>query len=607
MDTYHLVYRAVGKKMMHEDHEMELSTIGYAKSHDGIHFTERKQIIVPEKEWEKFGCEDPRITYIEGKYYIFYTALSNYPFVPAGIKIAVAITTDFQSFEKHLITPFNAKAMTLFPERINGKLTVLLTVNSDNPPARICYAQMDTPEELWSESFWDDWYRTFENYAIPLQRHPNDHIEVGAPPIKTQDGWLFFYSYIQNYLTQEKVFGIEAALLHLETPQGIESVIPSPLLMPEAEYELSGMVPNITFPSGAIKTDDIISLYYGAADTSCAVALGNLSDILNELKMERENIPQILKRSVKLERFENNPFITPNKEHSWESKATFNPAAVYENGRVHLLYRAMGDDDTSVIGYASSQDGIHFDERLPEPIYIPRAEFELKKRPGNSGCEDQRIVRMGDRFYMTYTAYDGINPTRIALTSISVDDFLNKRWNWDMPRIISTPVVDDKNSALLPEKINGKFVIFHRIAPCIWIDTVDDLNFTNKPWLHGRILLNPRNERWDSEKVGIAGPAIKTEKGWLQIIHGLSKWDKQYRLSAMLLDLNNPDFIISRLDGPILEPDLWYDHEGLRAGTVFSCGGVVIDGTLFIYYGGADSLLAGGSIKLQVLLDALTP
>jgi predicted GH43/DUF377 family glycosyl hydrolase len=607
MDTYHMVYRAQGKKAMHEGVEMNLSTIGYAKSHDGVHFTDRRQLLKPEFEWEKFGCEDPRITYFEGKYYIFYTALSTYPFTPAGIKCAVAITEDFKSFQKHLVTPFNAKAMALFPERINGKLTVVLTAHTDMPPARICYAQMDTPDELWSVSFWDNWYRTFENYAIPLQRSPIDHIEVGAPPIKTPDGWLFFYSYIQNYAMSGTVFGIEVALLHHDNPQGIESVIPSPLLMPEAEYELKGVVPNITFPSGAVKTDNTISLYYGAADTYCALALCELDDLLDELKLERTNIPQILKRVIKMDRFENNPIISPIKEHSWESKFTYNPGAIYLDGKVHILYRAQGDDDTSVLGYASAKDGMHIDERLAEPVYVPRIPEEQKKRPGFSGCEDPRLVELGGRVYMTYTAYDAVNPTRIALTSISVDDFIHKQWNWDMPKIISTPAIDDKNSCLLPEKIDGKYIFFHRISPCIWIDAVDDLSFPNKPWLHGRIMMRPRHDRWDSEKVGIAGPPLKTEKGWLLIYHALSRWDKQYRLGAMLLDLQHPEYIISRLDHPILEPELWYDHEGLRPGTVFGCGTVLLDGNILVYYGGADSLVAGAYIKFQTLLDALTP
>jgi beta-1,2-mannobiose phosphorylase / 1,2-beta-oligomannan phosphorylase len=77
-----------------------------------------------------------------------------------------------------------------------------------------------------------------------------------------------------------------------------------------------------------------------------------------------------------LERFTGNPVLRPEQGHWWETKATFNPAAIYINGKVHILYRAIGETNNSVIGYASSVDGLHIDERLPEPVYIPRKPFE---------------------------------------------------------------------------------------------------------------------------------------------------------------------------------------------------------------------------------------
>src|SRR3990167_7252838 len=100
-----------------------ISTIGIAESSDGLHFKKRRQFIVPEAEWEKFGCEAPRATFFEGRYYIFYTALSRLPFTAEGIKVAVAVSKDLKRVdERHLVTPFNAKAMTLFPERIDGRI-----------------------------------------------------------------------------------------------------------------------------------------------------------------------------------------------------------------------------------------------------------------------------------------------------------------------------------------------------------------------------------------------------------------------------------------------------------------------------------------------------
>ena len=129
----------------------QISIIGLGKGKDNVHFEERAPFITPKEEWEKYGCEDPRITYFEGNYYTFYTALSKYPFEASGIKVAVAISKDLKKIdERHLVTSFNAKAMTLFPERVNGKVTAILSVNSDMPPAKVAIAQVDKIEELWN-------------------------------------------------------------------------------------------------------------------------------------------------------------------------------------------------------------------------------------------------------------------------------------------------------------------------------------------------------------------------------------------------------------------------------------------------------------------------
>jgi len=103
--------------------EQRFSTIGIARSRDAINFSDRKQLIIPEYSWEEFGCENPKITKFKGKYYIFYTALSTFPFCAKGIKVGLAISKDLKKIqEKYLVTPFNTKAMTLFLEKIKGKI-----------------------------------------------------------------------------------------------------------------------------------------------------------------------------------------------------------------------------------------------------------------------------------------------------------------------------------------------------------------------------------------------------------------------------------------------------------------------------------------------------
>lgn len=607
-DTYHMLYRAESDPVEHfGGATLSLSTIGYAKSNDGYNFTDRRQFLHPEYDFEKFGLEDPRITKFEDEFYIFYTGLSNYPFNAEGIKIAVATTRDFQTFEKHPVTPFNAKAMALFPERVNGKMAALLTVNTDNPPAKICLALFDKKEDIWSKEYWEDWYSNLNDHVVPLQRAEKDHIELGAPPLKTDAGWLVIYSYIKNYLSDYKTFGIEAVFLGENDPKEIVGRTNTPLLVPEKDYELEGMVPNVIFPSGSLLEGDELRIYYGATDTTVAVAKLSLDELIAET-INKRNINMKINTGdgFRLTRYEKNPILIPLPYHKWESEATFNAAALYGDDKVHILYRAMGKDDTSVIGYASTRDGFTIDERLDEPIYVPREPFEHKDKPGNSGCEDARLTQVGDMIYMSYTAYNAHDPTRVAFTHIKASDFYAKKWNWSKPLLITPPGVNDKNACIFPEKLNNAYLFFHRIDPCIWIDYVKDLEFRGNHWLSGEIFLEPRTDSWDSDKVGISAPPMKTKDGWLLIYHGVSKKDRNYRLGALLLHPEHPNHILARLDEPILEPETPYEMTGVRAGTVFSNGAVIKDNTLFVYYGGADQVLAVASCSVDDLLRELT-
>ncbi|MEK7114979.1 MAG: hypothetical protein AAB847_01310 [Patescibacteria group bacterium] len=578
------LYRAVSSS--------HASSIGYASSNDGAHFKNRRQFIKPEYGWERFGCEDPRVTKFEDKYYIFYTALSTFPFNADGIKVGVAVTKDFKTIdEKHLVTPFNAKAMALFPEKINGLMTAVLSVDTDRPPVKICIASFDHEDQIWSPDYWKEWHKSLDKQMLSLARSPQDHIEVGAPPIKTEHGWLLIYSYIQNYFSPPASFGIEAVLLDLDNPRKIIARTEKPILTVREEYEKYGVAPNIVFPSGAFVRDGKIYLYYGAADTVCALAIGEIDELLKEL----------LKSPLfRLEKFSGNPIMKPLPENSWESKAVFNTGALYENEKIHLVYRAMSEDNTSVLGYASTRDGFTLDERLSKPIYVPREDFEKK------GCEDPRLTRMGDIIYMFYTAYDGKNMPRVALTSIACNDFIKHKWNWAKPVLISPPDVADKNAALFPKKIKGKYAILHRLEPNIWIDFVDDLNLGNGKWLEGFVLMIPRLGHKDSKKIGIAGPPIETSEGWLLIYHGISKKaDNHYHLRAALLDLEDPTHVVARTRETILEPETSFEKQGLVPNVVFSNGMVVKDGRLFVYYGGADKVICVATTKISDLVQRL--
>ena len=601
----HFFYRAVSSRQNVQGIEMNLSTIGHALSTDGIHFKHRRQFIKPEYEWERFGCEDPRVTRVGNKFYIFYTALSTYPFTADGIKVGLAISQDCRQIEaKYPVTTFNSKAMALFPGKIKGKFAAVLSVNTDRPPAKIGLAIFDREDQLWAPEYWEGWYSFLDDHVLPLQRSPKDQVEVGVPPIRTRHGWLLIYAHIQNYLSPPATFGIEGVLLDLENPSRILARTEKPWLVPQDVYEEYGKVPNVIFPSGALLKGRTLHLYYGAADTTCALATAKVSTLIeNMLLTEIE--------AVKLERFFANPVIQPEPKHPWEAKAVFNPAALYEDSKVHLVYRAMSEDNTSVLGYATSKDGINFDERYDKPIYVPREDFEQKLVPGgNSGCEDPRLTRLGDTVYMCYTAFNGKNVPRVALTSIALNDFLSKNWQWAKPVLISRPRTMDKNAALFPRKIKDKYAFLHRLGTSIWLDFKDSLSFGEGEWLGGTVILSSKQEPLAVEKIGVSAPPIETKEGWLLLYHFVTReqpHDPQlhYDVSAALLDIDDPTRVIARRRTPLLEPEMSYEREGQVPNVVFPCGTVVIDDRLFVYYGGADKVIGVATINLLDLLESL--
>lgn len=574
------------------------STIGGAFSEDGVHFSLQRQVVIPEEPWEAYGCEDPRATVFEGVTYLSYTALGGYPFGKDNIKIAIAVAKDGKNFtERHLVTPFNAKAFALFPERVAGKVAAILTAHTDEPPAEICLALADTVEDFWSPDFWGKWYADWQSHKIPLKRSGNDHIEVGSVPILTEHGWLTFYSYILNYFSGERIFSVEAALLDRDNPSNVIHRTEA-LLVPEEIYEHYGIVPNIVFPTSATLGDNgRLDLWYGAADTVCARASVKLRDLMRALDPTRP--------ARTFTRAPQNPILAPRGD-GFESRDVLNTAAIDLNGSVYTLYRAMDKANTSTIGLAISKDGITIDERLDKPIYVPRADFEQKKgsSSGNSGCEDPRIVCIDNTLHMTYTTYDGVHAPSGAVSSISVEDFLARRFDkWSMPLILTPDGVDDKDLALLPEKINGNYLLYHRISGQICADLLPSLS-SGKRVSRCIEVMGPRVGMWDGEKVGSAAPPIRVGTNWLMIYHGVSP-HSTYRLGAALL---GPDgtTLLARTADPIFEPLEQYEREGEIANVVFSCGAVVRGDELFLYYGGADKVIGVATASLAHIVDALT-
>jgi predicted GH43/DUF377 family glycosyl hydrolase len=258
-----------------------------------------------------------------------------------------------------------------------------------------------------------------------------------------------------------------------------------------------------------------------------------------------------------------------------------------------------------VVGYAASRDGFKIDYRAPTPVYVPREPFEQKLTPGgNSGVEDPRLTKIGDKIYMVYTAFDGKNPPRVALTWIKVKDFLAQKWDWAKPILISPPELDDKDAFIFPEKVKGLYMIVHRSGDDIDAGFSQDLQFRDGKWLEEYRWLSPRRGWWDSKKVGAAAPPIKTKDGWVMLYHGISE-DNVYRVGAVLLDLKQPLKIIARTDNPIFEPETDYEKNGQTNNVVFPCGNVLLGKKLSVYYGGADRVVGVATIDFDKLLRVL--
>lgn len=287
-------------------------------------------------------------------------------------------------------------------------------------------------------------------------------------------------------------------------------------------------------------------------------------------------------------RFEGNPILKPIERNSWESQHVFNPAVLQLGGRIHIFYRAIGEDAVSRLGYASSKDGYHLDERLSYPVFEPANSFEKR------GCEDPRLTLLNGKCIMTYTAYGDIY--QIGITNIPIENILERRWEWG-ERYFPFPNMKNKNAVIFPRKINGRYVMFHRLDPDIYVAYSNDL----RTWDNTTIVMRPRADHWDCLKIGAAGPPIEIDEGWLLVYHGVD-YSRTYRLGVAIFERENPENVLHRSNEPILEPSEDYERIGLVPNVVFSCGSIRRKDELLIYYGCADSVIGVATFNLNKII-----
>jgi predicted GH43/DUF377 family glycosyl hydrolase len=249
-----------------KDYLSTMSHIRLARSLDGVNFTvEDKPFIYPLDESQKYGVEDARVTFIEGRYYINYTVVSE-----GSWATALAVTDDFITFKsKGVIFHPENKDVAIFPERINGKfIAVHRPNNSGFGKPSIWYAE--SPDLL-------HWGNHKRIVAPRDNRWESAKIGGGAPPIKTPEGWLIIY----HGKGDDSVYSLFCLLLDLNDPTRVLRRASTPLLTPTEPYETEGFFPNVVFSNGIAEKDGKLYVYYGAADESCCLAVTDITSLLN--------------------------------------------------------------------------------------------------------------------------------------------------------------------------------------------------------------------------------------------------------------------------------------------------------------------------------------
>lgn len=321
----------------------------------------------------------------------------------------------------------------------------------------------------------------------------------------------------------------------------------------------------------------------------------------------------------------------------FENEGVLNPATIKEGNYVHLFYRGVSKGNYSSIGYCKLNGPLIIEERSDTPVIFPQFDYEAH------GVEDPRIVKIEDLYYLTYTAYDGVNALGALATSkdlktfekqgiivpqITYDEFshlakskgiINEkylRYN-EHERIKEKHgkkiLIWDKNVIFFPRKIDGKLYFLHRVRPDIQIVCINNLQdltteFWQKYFLHlnDYIVLTPKHKH-EVSYIGGGCPPIETDHGWLLIYHGVHDTIKGYVYSACvaLLDLNNPQKEIARLPYALFNPDHSYELIGEVNNVCFPTGTALFGDTLYIYYGAADEQIACASVSISELLNEL--
>jgi len=296
-----------------------------------------------------------------------------------------------------------------------------------------------------------------------------------------------------------------------------------------------------------------------------------------------------------VKRYKKNPILT--KEDIPYPVATVHNAGVCKyKDKYIMIFRSHLENGRSILGIAESEDGFNF--KAGEKPFMTPAQAGIFKEYEEYGLEDPRITFIDGEYLITYSAYSR-HGVRIGLARTK--DFKK------VERFSLITEADYRNVVIFPEKFNNLYARLDRphsqINPwAIWISYSPDLRY----WGDSRLIIKPVQYHWDEIKIGPGAPPFKTNKGWLNIYHGVfpTMDGSVYRLGAALHDLLDPAEVIGVADNWILQPEEVYEVTGYVHNVVFSCGAVPeTDGTVKIYWGGADKVMCVGTAVIKDLVD----
>lgn len=294
-------------------------------------------------------------------------------------------------------------------------------------------------------------------------------------------------------------------------------------------------------------------------------------------------------------RYKHNPILTKN-DVPYEVATVHNAGVTKYGDEYIMLFRAHKLNGRSILGLARSKDGYHF--TVEDKPFMVLATSGIFAEYEAFGIEDPRITCIDGEYWITYSAYSR-HGVRIGLA---------KTTDWKtVERFSLITEADYRNVVIFPEKFNGLYARLDRphseISPwSIWISYSPDLRY----WGDSRLIMNPEPYHWDEMKIGPGAPPIKTDKGWLSIYHGVfpTMDGNVYRLGVALHDLDDPAKIVGVGDNWILQPEEPYEITGYVHNVVFTCGAVPEDdGTVKIYWGGADTVMCVGTARIDDLVD----